>query len=59
MILGFKCETCVLQDKCRVPKMLKPFSDEAKRPLGITLSMTSCDTYKKKANATVEEATEE
>ncbi len=45
-INNFICENCDHYTVCKVVDKLTPFTDEAKKDLGIALTINSCEEYK-------------
>lgn len=46
MIVNFKCEDCRFLVKCSAYAKLKPFLEDARRDLGVTLTFDACNDYK-------------
>jgi hypothetical protein len=46
MINNYKCKNCDHSVVCKVADKLAVFSDEAKRDLGVTITMNDCIEYK-------------
>ena len=45
MINNFLCEYCDKNAVCKVMDMLHKFHEEARRPLGVNITMNSCANY--------------
>lgn len=42
MVKNLKCDECVFQTKCVARNKLKPFLDDARTDLGVTLNFEDC-----------------
>ena len=45
MVDGMKCYDCSLINVCKTYSKLKPFTDEAKVDLGVSITFNNCDHY--------------
>lgn len=48
MIQKNMCEQCSKSTVCSVKRKLDPFADDAKKDLGITIAMVSCEEFSAK-----------
>ena len=46
MVDNLKCEDCRFLVKCSAYAKLRPFLEDARRDLGVTLEFKSCNDYK-------------
>ena len=45
MVDGMKCYDCSLINVCKTYSKLKPFTDEAKVDLGVSITFNNCEHY--------------
>ena len=45
MVNGMKCYDCSLINVCKTYSKLKPFTDEAKVDLGVSITFNNCEHY--------------
>lgn len=45
MVDGMKCYDCSLFNVCKAYSKLKPFTDEAKVDLGVSITFNNCEHY--------------
>ena len=45
MISNFLCETCSKVSVCKVMDILVKFHEDAKKPLGVSITMNQCTHY--------------
>lgn len=45
MVNNFMCENCDKAAVCKIINILEKFSDDAKSPLGVDITIESCENY--------------
>jgi len=45
MINNYICENCTHFSVCKVVDKLKPFDEDAKKPLGVSIEIQECENY--------------
>ena len=47
MISNYLCEKCGHAEVCKIMDILAKFDEDAKKPLGVNITMDRCDNYEK------------
>lgn len=50
MISNYLCEKCGHAEVCKIMDILAKFDTEAKKPLGVNITMDRCDNYEKNSD---------
>lgn len=55
MINNYLCESCKKSEVCRIKDILSKFSEDAKKPLGVDITMDQCANFEDESSEFIEE----
>lgn len=51
MISNYLCEKCDHREVCKIMDIISKFHEDAKKPLGVNITMDRCDNYEKESDS--------